>query len=155
LKLFMRHHVVIAAAALSAAGLTLAATTAAPAALAAPATSAIAKPVLVQCTGKGTVKPKQFTITCADGNDYLTKLKWSSWKATADGKGVNWINTCNPSCAGGKFHKFPVNVKLWRVRAWPHHSGRDYYTRMTLTYTAKVPKGFHRHTTFDLWSSRV
>lgn len=151
MKLLIRHHVVIAAAALSAAGLTLAATTAA---IATPVTSAIAKPVLVNCLGKGTVKPtKQFIITCADGNDYLKKMTWSSWKATANGKGTDEINSCVPACFDGKFHAYPVKIELRRVKAWPHHSGKDYYTRMTLTYTAKIPKGFHKHRTIDLWAS--
>jgi hypothetical protein len=121
----------------------------APAASAAPSSS---RPVLVNCQNKATVKPKQFIITCADGNDFLTGLAWSNWGVTASGKGTEEINTCNPNCAAGKFRKFGADVKLSRPKARPHHAGQRYFTRMTLTYTHKVPKGFHRHRTIDLWA---
>jgi hypothetical protein len=142
----IRRAVLAAAVAVSAFG---AAASALPAAHAATGAS---KPVLVQCTNRGSVKPRQFTITCADGNDFLSGLKWSSWASTASGKGTEWINTCNPNCAAGHFHKFGVKVYLWRVRPRPHVRGQRYYTRMTLTYVSKIPRGFHRHRTIDLWS---
>jgi len=139
--------VLAAAVAVSAAGLALAA---APAALAAPA--ATAKPVLVDCASHGDVKPKNFTLACADGNDFLAKLSWSHWAATASGTGTEEINTCQPSCVAGHVKKYGVTVALLRVRPRPHTSQR-YYTRMKLTYTGKVPKGFHRHRTIKLWAS--
>ena len=111
-----------------------------------------AKPKLVTCSNKATVEPKRFIITCADGNDGLTQLKWSYWGTTASGKGTDVINTCNPNCAEGHFHKYGVNVSLFRVKPWPHHAGQRYYTRMGLTYTGKVPHGFHRHRTVNLWA---
>jgi hypothetical protein len=113
---------------------------------------AAAKPKLITCENKGTVKPKAFTITCADGNDGLVQLKWSHWGTTASGKGTEEINTCNPNCAEGHFKKYGVDVSLFRVKPWPHHSGQRYYTRMSLTYTGKVPHGFHRHRTVNLWA---
>jgi hypothetical protein len=146
-KVRLSRTLLTAAIAASALGGALAA---APAAMAAPAST---RPVLVNCLDKATVKPSQFIITCADGNDYLAKLKWSHWGATASGKGTEWINTCNPNCAAGKFRKFGASVKLWRPKARPHHRGQEYFTRMTLTYTHSVPKGFHRHRTIDLWAS--
>ncbi|HUC57190.1 MAG TPA: hypothetical protein VMA95_07300 [Streptosporangiaceae bacterium] len=135
-----------AAIAMCAAGTTLAI---APAASATPAHS---RSVLVNCAGKATVKPKRFTIACADGNDYLARLKWSHWRATANGRGNDWINSCNPTCVAGKFHKFRARVRLWRPRARPHHPGQRYFTRMTLTYTHAVPKGYHRRRTIRLWA---
>jgi len=151
LKLPVRHQLVVAAAiAFSAFGATLAV---GPAAQAAPPRPAASAPALVNCLGKATVKPRSFIITCADGNNYLASLKWSHWASTASGKGINWINDCVPACFDGKFYKYPAQVYLWRARPRPRHSGQEYFTRMTLTYTGAVPKGSHRHHTIDLWSN--
>ena len=139
-----------AAVALSAVGTALATL---PAAQAAPA--AAPKPKLVNCSGIGTVKPKGFIITCADAGDSLTKLKWSNWSTTASGKGTDVVNDCNPNCAEGHFHKYGVDVSLFRVKPWSHHAGQRYYTRMGLTYTGKVPHGFHRHRTVNLWAKKI
>ncbi len=142
----MRRAMVAAAIAVSAFG---AALSVSPAAHAAPAAS---RPVLIDCTPKGLIKPRTFIITCADGNDYVAFLRWAHWGSAAGGKGTEFINNCNPNCASGHFHKFGVKVYLWRPRPRPHHPGQRYFTRMTLTYTASVPHGFGRHRTIDLWS---
>ncbi|HEY3906251.1 MAG TPA: hypothetical protein VGM14_20240 [Streptosporangiaceae bacterium] len=139
-----------AAVALSAVGTALATL---PAAQGAPA--AASKPKLVNCSGIGTVKPKGFIITCADAGDSLTKLKWSNWSTTASGKGTDVVNDCKPNCAEGHFHKYGVDVSLFRVKPWSHHAGQRYYTRMGLTYTGKVPHGFHRHRTVNLWATKI
>src|SRR5215467_8856901 len=56
-------------------------------------------------------KPHHITITCADGNFFLSGLKWSQWgRKTAAGKGTANINDCMPFCAQGHFHKYPVKV---------------------------------------------
>ncbi len=126
---------------------------AASAATAAHGTTALRLPVLVNCQNRATIAPRRFTITCADGNDYLTRLRWSRWAEQAAGRGTEWINNCVPNCASGKFVKFYVYVRLWRPRFRPHHRGQRYYSRMTLTYRHKVPQGFHRHRTIGLWAS--
>jgi len=102
------------------------------------------KVYLVTCEGKGVVRPSTYTIACADGNDYLSRLSWSSWSSSASGKGKDGINTCVPSCVAGKFKYYPVNVSLSDARSWPHHAGQHYFAKMTLTYTGAVPKGYHR-----------
>ena len=141
-----RRLVLAAAVAFSAIGTAIAAV---PAAQASPTAS---KPKLINCLNKATIEPKTFVLTCADGNDYLARLTWSSWSTTASGKGTEFINTCNPNCAAGHFRKYGVDVSLSRVKPWPHHVGQRYFTRMGLTYTGKVPHGFHRHRTVDLWA---
>jgi hypothetical protein len=150
-----RRFVLATAIALSAFGTAMAAVTAAqaaPSASAGPSAGA-AKPVIVNCVNKAQIKPSTFTITCADGNNYLKSLAWSSWAAhTATGKGTDEINSCVPACFDGKFHAYPAKVLLWRPRARPGHAGQEYFTRMTLTYTKKVPKGSHRVQTIDLWA---
>jgi hypothetical protein len=139
-----------AVVAASAAGMTLAVL---PAAQAVPTASATAKPVLIDCSphGSGSVEPHTFTITCADGNDFLAHLTWTHWAGTAGGKGTEYLNNCKPSCVAGHVHKFVTLVGLFRVRAIPHGHGQRYYTRMVLSYTGKVPHGFHRHRTIKLW----
>ncbi len=109
--------------------------------------------VIVTCAGKGATKPTSFIITCADGYDYLKTLTWTSWGSTAGGSGKNEINNCIPACYKGKFHSYPVDVTLWRPKPWPHHSGKQYFSRMTLKYLKAIPKGFHRTRVVDLWSN--
>lgn len=35
--------------------------------------------VVISCPGRPEVRPGRFTLACADGNDYLTGLSWTSW----------------------------------------------------------------------------
>ena len=54
-------------------------------------------------------------FTCADGNTGIAKIKWKSWTSKgAEGTGLYYQNTCNPSCADGKFKYVSVSVKLSR-----------------------------------------
>jgi hypothetical protein len=145
-----RRLVITAAIALSAFGTVLATV---PAAHASPAGAAARRYVIINCADHWQVKPNRFVIACADGNEFLKKLTWSHWAATASGKGADAINSCTPSCVAGHFHSYPAKVYLWRSHQRPHHPGQWYYTRMTLTYTGRVPSGFHRHRTINLWAS--
>ncbi len=155
----LRHAAVVVAVAC---GLSGAALAAAPGAGAMPALRTAAPAargllvthVLVDCNGKGDVDPTSYVITCADGLDYLRSLSWTSWASTAHGTGRERINNCKPTCIKGTFHGYPVSVKLWRARSWPHHSGQKYYTRMTLRYTGKVPHGYHHTRVIHLFDFR-
>ena len=91
-------------------------------------------------------KPTRITIT-EDGYVYLAgprrsakrddPLSWTRWTATSGhGSGFEWINNCKPSCVSGTFHSYPVNLKAWRPRPLTH---RLVFTRMTVTYTGKLP----------------
>jgi hypothetical protein len=105
---------------------------------AAPARPA-AKPVVFNCT-KAQVRPGSFTLTCADGNDYLSHLSWSSWSASsASGTGTNLVNDCTPYCAAGKFHSYPADVKFWRAEPVPGHPGQRYFSRVTLHFPGARP----------------
>jgi hypothetical protein len=35
--------------------------------------------VVLDCQGHAHVRPGRYTLTCADGNDYLSGLAWTSW----------------------------------------------------------------------------
>jgi len=89
------------------------------------------KVVVFNCRGRAKVRPRTFVITCADRNDYLTKLRWDSWgPASAVGQGVEWLNNCKPDCASGTFHHHSVQVLFWRIRPVRHHAHEVYFTRL-------------------------
>jgi hypothetical protein len=129
---------------------TIAAATAATALAAAPASahpSAAAKatPVVLvnQCSGKGQVKPGP-TIPlpeCMPSSVFIGKASWTSWAKVAFGSAVLDINNCTPSCAGGKYIKYPILIVLWRAEPWKGKKGEDYFSRMTWIYTGKLPRG--------------
>ncbi len=134
--------------------LTVAAATAATALAVAPASAhpaavssaaAKAKPVVLvnQCSGKGQVKPSP-TIPlpeCMPSSVFIGKASWTSWASVAFGAGTLEINNCTPSCAGGKYIKYPILIVLWRAEPWAGKKGEDYFSRMTWIYTGKRPSG--------------
>lgn len=70
------------------------------------------------CAQAVIVKPTSFVISCADGNSYLQKIKWSSWSSTsAKGTATYTENNCTPYCAAGKFINYPAKVMLSVVRS--------------------------------------
>ena len=69
--------------------------------------------VVLNCLGKAQVRPSSFILACADANDYLTKLSWTSWGPDlASAVGTQEENDCIPYCAAGHFHAYPVDVDL-------------------------------------------
>ncbi len=116
--------------------------------VAAPASAKPAAPasshqvVLVNCNS-GQVKPALFEPGCMPSQEFFSHLSWTSWKSTAFGSGTFDINSCNPNCAQGKLLKFGVLVVAWKALAWPHHAGRQYFSRMTVIFTGKHPKSVH------------
>lgn len=97
------------------------------------ASAATGDTVVVNCLGKGVVKPKQIVLACADDQIFVYKITWKSWKANeAKGSGTLVWNTCLPkTCAAGIVQKYQVNVKLGRVASGP---GIDAFSGMTLSF---------------------
>jgi hypothetical protein len=107
---------------------------------------------------KPKVKPKMIVYT-GDGSalfagaKQLSKtnfgsLHWSKWtKKKALGSGGNWLNDCKPDCAAGKFHGYPVNLKLTMPKLV---HGFNVFTRMTVTYTQNLPPHAVKTTTWTL-----
>jgi hypothetical protein len=94
------------------------------------------------CGDHGKVRPAAEDLPgCMPSNEYMNKLKWVSWRSVAYGSGTLAVNSCTPSCAGGKYIKYPVLTVLWRAETWKGHAGRDYFSRMTLVFTGKRPRG--------------
>jgi hypothetical protein len=62
------------------------------------------------------------------GSAHPGHLVWSVWTTTlARASGAVWIDNCTPTCAGGKFSPYRVQVVAFRPV-----KGR--FTRLTLTY---------------------
>ena len=94
--------------------------------------------VVLNCLGHPQVRPGRFTLACADANDYLTGLAWKSWgPMLASATGMQAVNDCVPYCAAGHFHRYPVDVVLWRPEAAGPVSQR--YTSITLLYPGVHP----------------
>jgi hypothetical protein len=98
-----------------------------------------AAPEVFNCQ-KAQVKPGNFILTCADGNDVLSHLSWSSWTASsARGTGTDMVNDCQPYCAAGKFHSYPADVTFSRSVPTPGHPGQHYFSRVTLRFPGARP----------------
>ncbi len=103
-----------------------------------------APPVVFDCS-RGQVRPRSFILTCVDRNNYLTRLSWSAWSsAFASGSGTQTINSCLPTCTAGQFHSYPVDFVLWRTASVPDHSGKRYFSRVTVLYPGARPPAY-RH----------
>lgn len=130
---------------LLAAGLVAVAGTAAGTALAAQSAPATARPVvLVQCNGKGQVRPVGTDRPgCMASNELITGFSWTSWRSAAFGAGTLRVNNCTPSssCGPSQFTKYPFLVVLWHSKPWVHHPGQRFFSEMTLIFTGKRPPG--------------
>jgi hypothetical protein len=122
-----------------AAGLIAAAGTLTGALLAAGPASAASGPVVVIACGKAQVRPSVYDIGCMPSQEFLSNLSWASWQSVAFGSGALKVNNCTPTCAQGKFVSFPVLTVLWGAKPWPHHPGRNYFSRLTWILTGKRP----------------
>ena len=87
-------------------------------------------------------KPRSITVTCADSNFRVTKIRWSSYGATkAKGSGTARIDTCDPNCVSGTFHSYPATVALSKVKQC---GDVPQFTRLAVTFTGTRPKGYSR-----------
>ncbi len=105
----------------------------------------VPSPVTVSNCGHYEVKPGFIMIACADGGNILDHLKWTAWSSTlALATGIERINDCEPSCADGKFHSYPVTVRLDHVI-----SGQ--FARARITYTGRRPPRTGKVVTFPFY----
>jgi hypothetical protein len=93
--------------------------TAAGAVLAAgPAAAGSGQVVLVNpCSGHGQVRPARYGIGCMPSSEPVTGMNWTNWRSVALGRGVLKINH-TPTCAQGKYIRYPILAVLWRARPW-------------------------------------
>ncbi|GDY28454.1 hypothetical protein [Gandjariella thermophila] len=141
----LRGIVLLAAAALGAA--VPSASAASPATSTAPAAAGT---VLVNCEHRAEVRPANFLLACADGTLRLDGMRWTQWgPRAAVGTGQQVVNDCDPYCAAGHYHSYPVRVTLDTPRPWPGHPGLTHYTQLNVVYLAGRPAIDVSHT--DLW----
>jgi hypothetical protein len=120
---------------------------------ASPGVAQRAATVLVDCLWKAHVRPARFLLACGDGNSRLTSLRWSRWDAhSAVARGRDLVNDCDPYCAAGTFHSYPVLVRLDHAERWARHPGVRHYARMTLTYPEGRPERMAPVVRYPLWS---
>jgi hypothetical protein len=63
---------------------------------------------VLTCLGSDVVRPRNYTITCADDNTQLTNSHWTSWTAkSAVGTTTFAMNLCKPYCAASKMTYYP------------------------------------------------
>lgn len=107
--------------------------------------------IVLDCFAKPHVRPDSYLIACGDGNNGLVSLHWTHWGASsAVASGLDMVNDCQPYCAAGKFHSFPVTVRLDRVQPWPGHPQQRHYTELHVSYTANTPARTPRQVTYRI-----
>jgi len=125
-----------------------------PASSATAASAAPARPVvLVNCQGKGQVRPAVYDIGCMPSSELVAGLSWTSWSSVAFGSGILKVNDCTPTCAQGRYIGYPILTVLWRAEPWPGHAGQRYFSRLTWIYTGKRPARAPTSQTFVLPSA--
>jgi hypothetical protein len=94
--------------------------------------------VVLDCLGHAQVKPGTIALACADNGMGLSYLHWTSWTPElASAYGTEWQNDCQPNCAAGHIHHYPVRAMLWGSATVQGHPAERRYTEATLSY----PKG--------------
>lgn len=75
---------------------------------------------------------------------HFGRIHWTSWSYAkgASGRGDQWIDDCDPDCAGGRFSAFAVKLHAYRPALV---GGQWIFSRITMTYTHNRPQyGGHR-----------
>jgi hypothetical protein len=103
-----------------------------------PARSQATTIALPNCLGKPEIKPLTIVFTCADGGFLVERLKWTGWGNTfAAAVGTASVNDCNPNCAGGHYHHYPmVVIANGRQTCLNRQSA---YLRVTYAFVGRSP----------------
>jgi hypothetical protein len=95
---------------------------------------------LVNCLGKPETRPSEIVFACADAGMMAQALHWTGWgEPFAAATGEMTINDCNPYCAAGKFHSYPVILTASRPQRCPN--GALAYTEVTWAFVGRSPFG--------------
>jgi hypothetical protein len=89
-------------------------------------------------------KPRRMTPFIADANAWVIRTHWRGWGASdAIGKGTARVNKCRPSCADGRFVRYPgARVELDRQREGEcRGQPAIFYTRARFIWPAKTKLG--------------
>lgn len=98
-------------------------------------------PGYIDCSyGAPTLKPSQLMIACGDGGFFITGLRWSNWsQRAAAGAGTGHLNDCEPTCAAGHFHAYPVEIALATPRTCGKTSGLQ-FTHLAVRLDGRKPR---------------
>lgn len=89
-------------------------------------------------------------VLSGDSTLGLKAMRWTTWgQERAQGTGLGWSDACTTSCAAGPIDTEPVQVVL---SGGGFSCGREFFTRLELTWPARVPAGWNRTT---VWRSAV
>jgi hypothetical protein len=103
------------------------------------------------CYAKGQARPARIVLACGDGNAVAEHLTWQKWTGqSAIGRGDLRGNDCVPDCAQGTFHNYPARFTLSETVV---AAGRNYFTRVTIRFTAKAPSAKRVETVKDCFDS--
>lgn len=69
---------------------------------------------------------------------HFGRIHWTTWNyaSGANGTGKQWIDDCDPDCAGGTFSGYPVKLHAYRPALI---GGQWVFSRITMTYTHNRP----------------
>ncbi len=91
---------------------------------------------LPDCQGRPAVEPERVTLTCADGNFSIENISWTGWGASfAAGMGTGKINDCEPSCAAGHFHTYPMLLIVTGAQTCPNN--QPAYEKVVYTFVGR------------------
>ena len=78
-------------------------------------------------------------IACGDGTQSIDGIKWVGWgSAFTAGRGILTLDDCNPNCAAGHDHSYPV-VVLLSGRQTCRPGGQTAYARLTIAFLDSKP----------------
>jgi hypothetical protein len=99
----------------------------------------------VSATATGRVRPASIVLACADANFYVDKIRWSNWgPRSATGLGTGHQNDCTPYCAAGKFHAYPLSIRLDILELCGTAHRTAEFTRASWRFVAARPHGIPR-----------
>ena len=108
---------------------------------AAPVKASIApRYVVLSCSRKLEVKPRDFTTACADNGFGMTNMRWTSWTShLASGYGTVYENDNYPNHAEGRIYQVSALVVLWGSAPVQGHPAERTYMHMTAIYPRARP----------------
>lgn len=94
-------------------------------------------PRVLTCSGPTrVVRPTSYVLACADANQLLQGLTWTTWSHTqALGRGTFVQNNCTPNCAAGRFVRYAATVRLAAVRAT---ANGPLFSKLVYTYSPRA-----------------
>lgn len=93
---------------------------------------------LPDCVGHPVVKPASVTLACADANFRVEHLQWTGWgESFAAGRGTGVVNDCEPNCAAGHFHNYPMLLVATGRQTCP--GGQTAYEDVVYAFIGRSP----------------